>query len=406
MKGSINIGGVKDISESPLRVLSGPPKCEVIGEKDITYNFDVSYDSIAGNISIALNNIFPASGINEVNPPKPYPHAKWVMDTTYTGILPVSGTTPVRFGMAQIVDFNARLNIGHAGDFFSQFLVGGAFSRILLTDPISGISGTIDSVRYYQSWPISGTSGFIGPDLDTVATIDFSSLGTRTQRSIIAEQANYCDSYFAPYFFRGNRWNPILDNFSQIALGGVVISSADVGLHANHIKVGTFKMRFRRTATVPLFAFSTVPPLSISFSNKTFFNPGLGLVWDWDFGDGSPHSNQQNPTHSYPSTGTYKVTLKTTDPAETKSFDQIVVLPLKADFTYVFFIGTVNANLSVTDRSIGAVTWDWDTGDGAPHQHTQNFANYHYPKGQTFIVTLTVGDGAGKTDSISKVIVT
>ena len=31
--------------------------------------------------------------------------------------------------------------------------------------------------------------------------------------------------------------------------------------------------------------------------------------WDWDFGDGSPHGNQQNPTHLYTSAGSFNVKL-------------------------------------------------------------------------------------------------
>ncbi len=31
--------------------------------------------------------------------------------------------------------------------------------------------------------------------------------------------------------------------------------------------------------------------------------------WDWNFGDSTPHSNQQNPTHTYAAAGTYNVTL-------------------------------------------------------------------------------------------------
>ena len=35
--------------------------------------------------------------------------------------------------------------------------------------------------------------------------------------------------------------------------------------------------------------------------------------WAWDFGDGSPISNDQNPTHSYGNAGSYGVTLRVTD---------------------------------------------------------------------------------------------
>src|SRR5262245_46572271 len=34
-------------------------------------------------------------------------------------------------------------------------------------------------------------------------------------------------------------------------------------------------------------------------------------TYDWNFGDGTPHSNQQNPTHSYTASGQYSWTLTT-----------------------------------------------------------------------------------------------
>lgn len=42
----------------------------------------------------------------------------------------------------------------------------------------------------------------------------------------------------------------------------------------------------------------------------TNFTSTLGATsYDWDFGDGPPHSNQQNPTHTYNQPGTYTVKL-------------------------------------------------------------------------------------------------
>ena len=52
--------------------------------------------------------------------------------------------------------------------------------------------------------------------------------------------------------------------------------------------------------------------------------------WDWDFGDGSPHSAEQNPRHTYYAPGTYSVTLTATNAlgndAKTRS-GYVVALP-------------------------------------------------------------------------------
>ena len=43
------------------------------------------------------------------------------------------------------------------------------------------------------------------------------------------------------------------------------------------------------------------------------FQDGQVVSWDWDFGDGSDHSDQQHPTHSYLLDDSYVVTLTVTD---------------------------------------------------------------------------------------------
>ena len=60
----------------------------------------------------------------------------------------------------------------------------------------------------------------------------------------------------------------------------------------------------------PAVSFSGSPltgaaPLNVTFSNKT---PGSGLVFVWNFGDGTG-STAQNPSHVYTAPGTYTVTL-------------------------------------------------------------------------------------------------
>lgn len=48
-------------------------------------------------------------------------------------------------------------------------------------------------------------------------------------------------------------------------------------------------------------------PLIVKFNDKT---SGTPTSWDWDFGDGSTHSVQQHPVHTYTSPGYYYVRLK------------------------------------------------------------------------------------------------
>jgi PKD repeat protein len=49
-----------------------------------------------------------------------------------------------------------------------------------------------------------------------------------------------------------------------------------------------------------------IVPLVVQFTDRSTGNP---VSWEWDFGDGSPHSSAQNPSHIYILPGTYTVTL-------------------------------------------------------------------------------------------------
>jgi gliding motility-associated-like protein len=53
-------------------------------------------------------------------------------------------------------------------------------------------------------------------------------------------------------------------------------------------------------------------PLAVQFTDQTAPVP---TQWTWNFGDGSPTSNQQNPLHTYTSTGNYNVSLTATTAA-------------------------------------------------------------------------------------------
>ncbi len=71
------------------------------------------------------------------------------------------------------------------------------------------------------------------------------------------------------------------------------------------------------------------PGFSVSFNDASVSNPPL-TSWSWDFGDGSPLSTQQNPTHTYNTVGNYTVKLVVSNPAMSDSITKsncIVVIP-------------------------------------------------------------------------------
>ncbi len=56
---------------------------------------------------------------------------------------------------------------------------------------------------------------------------------------------------------------------------------------------------------------SGLAPTTVHFENRT---AGEMTSWEWDFGDGSPVSYEQSPSHTYPASGFYDVTLAASGP--------------------------------------------------------------------------------------------
>jgi PKD repeat protein len=167
--------------------------------------------------------------------------------------------------------------------------------------------------------------------------------------------------------------------------------------------------------TLTLIAEFSGTPLDFYLGNTVVFTDlstptGLITSWDWDFGDGSPHSTEQNPTYQYPNPGTYTVTLTVYNGS---TFDTnikeayVVVRPsLFVDFVGEPLSGDADLTVQFTDISLGQPTsWDWDFGDGSPHSTEQNPIHV-YARAGLYSVTLTaanalVSDSETKTDYIT-----
>jgi PKD repeat protein len=60
------------------------------------------------------------------------------------------------------------------------------------------------------------------------------------------------------------------------------------------------------------FSYTTIGGNAVGFADQSTDSDGTVVGWSWDFGDGNT-STDQNPVHTYPSPGTYSVTLTATD---------------------------------------------------------------------------------------------
>ena len=76
---------------------------------------------------------------------------------------------------------------------------------------------------------------------------------------------------------------------------------------------------------------SGTAPLPVQFTDLSTGGP---IAWQWNFGDGSPVSAAQNPSHTFTGTGNYTVTLTVTASSGSDSASKVIVVaPPVAGFT-------------------------------------------------------------------------
>jgi gliding motility-associated-like protein len=149
-------------------------------------------------------------------------------------------------------------------------------------------------------------------------------------------------------------------------------------------------------------------PVCVDFSDiSTIGNPGQITAWTWDFGDGSPTSSTQNPTHCYTAPGSYDVTLtvKTADGC-IQTITMTNYITVYANPVAAFGVSPqpttlVNNEIFFTDSSQGAVSWLWSFGDLTGATSTAQNPSFIYPDPICYQALLTVTSVDGCTDTVS-----
>lgn len=150
-------------------------------------------------------------------------------------------------------------------------------------------------------------------------------------------------------------------------------------------------------------------PLSVSFTDTTFTDdPGGVISWDWDLdGDGVSDSTSSNPTFTYPSCGSYDVTLTATDVLNGSSTTTVVgavqVDNVVASFTVAELVPGIWQFTDTSTPTPSSWAWDFD-GDGIIDDASQDPV-YVQPTPSPFLnlpnCTLTVaGVGGCFTDTL------
>jgi PKD repeat protein len=144
--------------------------------------------------------------------------------------------------------------------------------------------------------------------------------------------------------------------------------------------------------------------LTCSFTSTSSDPDGSIAAYSWAFGDpAGTTSTMQNPSHTYPSAGTYTVTLTVTDNqgASASTSQSVTVNPSNqppvADFTFGCSGLTCSfmSTSSDPDGSIAAYSWSFgDNGTSADQNPTHS-----YPRTGSYSVTLTVTDNQNATSA-------
>lgn len=161
----------------------------------------------------------------------------------------------------------------------------------------------------------------------------------------------------------------------------------------------------------PTANFNTNP---ICDGNNMMFNdastvnaPDFIVDWTWDFGDGSPIDNTQNPTHLFPSNGNYNVSLTVTTDL---GCNNTVTLPAE-----VYPLPQINFTASTvcedegptvftnnTTVSSGNITnWDWNFADGGTSIAQNPTHNYGIYGDYNVSLTATTNNGCTATDFLN-----
>jgi PKD repeat protein len=152
-----------------------------------------------------------------------------------------------------------------------------------------------------------------------------------------------------------------------------------------------------KTSTVTIIeAPTTAFGIITDIFNVSFVDQGIGAdTYSWDFGDGNT-STDQNPEHTYDDSGSYEVTLSTTNDCGTTTVTQTVEVSMRptANFTTVQGVGNsacVPATVQYQNLSSSNVeTVLWTFPGGSPATSTEFDPSVTYDNVGTYEATLEV----------------
>jgi PKD repeat protein len=149
----------------------------------------------------------------------------------------------------------------------------------------------------------------------------------------------------------------------------------------------------------------------ISFVEDPDMPGAAGATYDWNFGDGTPHSTEPNPSHTWTAAGDYDLLLTVTDSggavtqaAVTLHVHDDNLTPEahpSSDPAYPNTGQVVQFFDNSSDFDGRIVTYSWDFGDGTTGTGPQPTHTYGAPGDYHATETVTDDDGASTTEIVS-----
>jgi gliding motility-associated-like protein len=135
---------------------------------------------------------------------------------------------------------------------------------------------------------------------------------------------------------------------------------------------------------------------------SAFINQSVSSsAWGWNFGDGAPASTANSPTHTYAASGTYTVTLISSNVFGcTDTVAHSVIVRPNPVAAYTATTACFTYASVFTDNSTSAVTWSWNFGDGSAAV-TIAGPSYIYPAAGTYNAALSVTNSFGCSNVIT-----
>ena len=242
------------------------------------------------------------------------------------------------------------------------------------------------------------------PPIHVVVSPDVSiCLGETTQLTAVATGGNYNSSYTYSWN-TGIIGNPI--NVSPIDTFTYYVWAQDLCNSPSDTASVTVNVNLSPQITSVLTNEGCEPLdaiLGITLADTSMF-----VVYNWNLGDGSGTSSEENPQHVYNNSGSYDVSLTLTSingcKLDTTFIGNVIVFPNPDAAFYTdkerasIFDALINFSDATDDHGY-PINWNWDFGDDSPMATNPNVSHIYEQSGN-YTVMLAVMNNKGCTDTV------